>query len=306
MKLLFLQTRSIVTAIKKILANPIEHLLNILVISLLVCAISGIVILDKTNDEWQKNNVSYPQIMVYLNESATNKDVSKLEITVNNFGHDIIKGYQYISREQGLQELQKDQQLKNITSQITDESENHLPNLLIINTRSSDTKILNRLKNRISNIDFVSSVELDEQYAMKLNNLIGFVNNISNILLIFFGVCIVLIIYNLIRLQMFQNQDEITVSRLIGASDSFIMRPLIYYATLQVVIGGLIAFGLINWFIIYIDKLFINMGALFGKGFILSPIGYIQSAQILIILIVFTIFAVFIAVKSILRKYHPR
>lgn len=306
MKLLFLQIRSLGIAVKKILTHPLEHLFNILVISLLVCVIGAALVLDRTNTKWQQTNITYPQIMVYLNESATNKDVSKLEITINNFGKGMIKSYQYISKEQGLLELQQDQQLKNIANQVVNESENNLPNILVINTSNSNSKMLNQLKNRINNLEFVSSVELDEQYAMKLSNLINFVDNISNTMLIFFGVCLILVMYNLIRLQMFQSQDEITVSRLIGASDGFIMRPLMYYAVLQLLFGIIIAFGLINWFITYINGMLTNMWALFGKGFMLSPINYLQLAQILLILIIFTVFAVFIAVQSILKKYHPR
>ena len=306
MRLLSLQIRGICIALKKIITHPVEHILNIIVLSLLICVLSTILILDKTNFQWQKNNVSYPQIMVYLNESATNKEVAKLQITISNFGRNTIKAYRYISKEQGLLELQQDEQLKNITTTLTTEIENHLPNILMIDTNTSNTKILKQLKDKVSNLASVATVELDEQYATKLSNLINFINDTSNIILVFFSICLILVIYNLVRLQMFQSHDEIAISRLIGASDVFIMHPLIYYAIIQIIISFGIAYGLVNWFTIYINNLFTNMRYLFGRSFLLAQLNYTQIGEVLIALLLFTIFAVFIAVQAVLRKYHPR
>lgn len=306
MRLLYLQLRNISVAIKKILASPIAHLLNIIVLSLLVCVLGSILVIGKTNEQWQKNNITYPQLMVYLNENITSKEVSKLEASINSFSNNVIKGYQYISKEQGLQELQKDSQLKEIVTQISHESDNHLPNILLVNTNISNPKTLIQLKNKISNMSFVNSVELDEQYAIKLSNLVNFINNVSDVVLVFFGICLVVVIYNLIQLQMLQSRDEITVSRLIGASNTFIMQPLIYYAIIQILLGIGVSFLLINNFINYINKLLIDMGAMFGKGFLIAPLTSLQLGQILIALTVFTVFAVFLAVQRILAKDHPR
>ena len=239
-------------------------------------------------------------------ESTTAKDVSKLENSINTTQNNIVKSYEYISKEQGLEELQQDEQIKEITNSITEESYNYLPNILIINTNTSNSKLLTKLTQKISNLNHVSLVELDEQYANKITNLIDFINNTSNLLLVFFGISLILVVYNLIRLQMLQNQAEITVTRLIGASDAFIMLPLIYYAVIQILISSTIAFCLINSFIAYINMLFMDMHTLFGKDFILPTLNASQIIQMLLTLIIFSIFAVFIAVQTVLKRYHPR
>jgi cell division transport system permease protein len=306
MKLLHSHGRSIILAISRIISNPFEHLLNIMVITLLSSMLGGVLVINYTNNQWQTNNITYPQITVYLAESASNKDVSKIETTINNFSHNIIKNYQYISKDQGLAELKNDMQTKNITSDIVSDTENPLPNVIIINTNTVNVDVLNQLTRRVSNSPFVTSVQMDEKYALKVGNLINFIKKISNVLLVFFGLSLILTIYNLIRLQMLEGQDEITVSRLIGASDGFIMRPLAYYAIIQMIIAAGASFVLINRFINYLNNLFSNLNNLFGNTFTLIPLSYTQLGEMLVTLIVFTIFAVFIAVQTVFRKNHSQ
>jgi len=224
MKLLHSHGRSIILAISRIISNPFEHLLNIMVITLLSSMLGGVLVINHTNNQWQTNNITYPQITVYLAESAS----------------------------------------------------------------------------------FVTSVQMDEKYALKVGNLINFIKKISNVLLVFFGLSLILTIYNLIRLQMLERQDEITVSRLIGASDGFIMRPLAYYAIIQMIIAAGASFVLINRFINYLNNLFSNLNNLFGNTFTLIPLSYTQLGEMLVTLIVFTIFAVFIAVQTVFRKNHSQ
>ena len=117
---------------------------------------------------------------------------------------------------------------------------------------------------------------------------------------------LIIIIYNLIRLQILQRQDEITISRLIGASDSYIMRPLTYFAAIQVIISAVISFVLVNGFIKYLNFLFIDANSLFGEKFVLSPLTIMQFGEILLTLIIFTIFAVLIAVKTLFRNSYTQ
>ncbi|MBY0378820.1 MAG: hypothetical protein K2P99_00285, partial [Burkholderiales bacterium] len=67
-----------------------------------------------------------------------------------------------------------------------------------------------------------------------------------------------------------------------------------------------VASTLVNCFTTYMNNLFNNMGYLFGRTFQLAQLYYTQIGEVLVTLLLFTIFAVFIAVQAVLRKYHPR
>lgn len=55
------------------------------------------------------------------------------------------------------------------------------------------------------------------------------------------GVALVAVTFNTIRLQILTQQEEIEVSRLLGATDGFVRRPFLYFGALQGLAGGLVA-----------------------------------------------------------------
>jgi len=298
------QLRALTIATKKLISHPLEHLINIIILSLLIGIIVFVVVINNTNLKWQKNDVTYPQIMVSLADNISNKDVTRVQVAVSGFSPNAVKGFQYISKEDALKELQADSQLKDISAEINLESNNTLPNILLINTNTTNTKTLNQLKNKISSFDFVKAVELDENYSNRLDNLLNFINDATYYVLIFFSICLVLVLYNFIRLQMFQNKEEISVSRLIGASDLFIMRPLVYYTIIQVLLGSIIGCVAVDWLIISLNNLANGISVVNNFHFIM--LNTWQVMQLGVSLVVFSIFAVFFAVMAVLRRYHPR
>ena len=306
MKLISAHYRSVHAAIIRIVKNPVEHALNILVISIIVAILSSIFVVTQSSENWERNNIKFPQIMIFLSPDAKQADISKLEAAINKYDQKLVKGYAFISKQQGLNELQQDNRLKNIASDVIADNANPLPDILIVNTSTANAKLLEQLTSRISHMTNVDSVQMDSSYAGKVSDLITFIKHIATMLQITFILVLVLVIYNMIRLQMLLRRDEILVSRLIGASDSFIMRPLAYYAVLQIILGSAIAYVLVNLFINFMNHLFISLNSLFGHSFLLSNLSPLELAEMLGILIIFTIFAVFLAVRWVFKYSYSQ
>ena len=306
MKFLSLNSRSCSAAISRIFKSPTEHLLNILVISIIVAILSSIFVITTSSANWEKNNIKYPQIMIFLSNDAKQADVSKLEATINKYNQKLIQSYKFISKQQGLEELKNDTQLKLVASDVVSDNDNPLPDILIVNTNTTNAKLLEQLTSRIGHMPNVDNVQMDTSYANKVSDLITFIKRIATFLQLVFSIVLVLIIYNMIRLQMLLRRDEILVSRLIGASDSFIMRPLAYYAILQVILGSVVAYFLVNLFVNYMNSLFNSLNSLFGNSFLLSNLAPVQLLEMLGILIIFTIFAVFLAVSWVFKNSYTR
>lgn len=304
MKILSLHYRSLVASFIKIVSYPFEHLLNILTIAVIITALCITLIIGKSVETWQQNTITYPQIVVYLKTNANQSDVSSLEKALNTFNHKDVKSYQFISKAEGLKELQQDSTLKQIASDTFTDNNNPLPDVLVINTNTTNVTLLQTLSNRISNMSFVDNVQMDSNYANKISELVTFINDITHLLQIAFATIMAMVIYNMIRLQMSLRQDEIIVSRLIGASNSFIMRPLIYYATIQILLGAAVAFALGNLFTRFVNNLFANLGILFGQNIVLSGLSHLQMLQVSLFLVVFGIFAVFLAVRWVFRNSY--
>lgn len=306
MKLVSQHRRSLNAAGLNIIKNPLEHGLNILVIAVIIAILSAVCLIGKNIVVWEKGSVNFPQIMVYLQQNAKPADISNIETAINKNSQKIVGSYQYISKEQGLSELQQDKELKSIASDVLSDMSQAVPDVLIVNTNTTDINSLTNLKDKIASLPMVDNVQMDGNYASKVSDLMSFVGKVTGFLEVLFTVVLILVIYNIIRLQMLLRQDEITVSRLIGASDSFIMRPLTYYALLQVVVGALIAFYLVHLFVKFVNGLFLSLNNLFGHAFLLNNLTPVQMAQMLAILIVFSIFAVFVAVQLVFKNKYTQ
>ncbi len=289
-----------------IFRQPFEHLINIIVLALIITICAAGLTLNNSLSHWQQNNLVYPQLMLYLDSSANPADVSNIEKALNKLTKSTIKNYQFISKAQGLAELQQDQQMKSIASDVIDANNNPLPDMFVVNAAISESQILEKLNLQLGQLPMVDNVQLDMQYAGKVNDLMSFARSIGEFAIILFAAVLALVVYNMIRLQMLLKSDAIKVSRLIGASDSFIMRPLIHYAVWQVTLATAIAVGSLHYLTKTLNNMFANFSNLFGKGFQLAPLELLQFGALWLALIIFTIFTVFLAVQWVFRNSYNR
>lgn len=304
-KQIILHYRGFISALSFILKSPFDHLVNILTLTLLIILLGVSLIANQGVNDFKKRNVAFPQMLIYLKSNVNQNDMSTVQNIINRFNRaSLIRNYQFISKEQGLKELQQDEALKQIASDVIIDNNNPLPDVFIINTNTTDRRHLEELKEKLGRQAAVDNIEVNFNYADKLRDLINFISKMFYVLQCILTFTVVIAVYNMIKLQMFLRRDEIVVSRLIGASDSFIMRPLVYYALSQILVATALAFRLVGVLVHFINGLFLQFNGLFGKDFSLSPFTHGQLWQICGVLIIFTIFAVFLAVRSVFRKNY--
>ena len=90
------------------------------------------------------------------------------------------------------------------------------------------------------------------------------------------GVALVIVIFNTIRLQILTKQEEIEVSKLIGATDRFIRRPFLYFGALQGIMGALIAWIIITFGIQMINDNLTELSQLYELSLRLIPMSLFQ------------------------------
>lgn len=292
--------RSLNVAISHLKNKPLEHSFNILVIAVVIALVAIILTINSALNNFEKHNISFPQIAVYLKVNANRNDVSSLEAGLNHQYARQIIGYQFISKTDALNSLQQDQQLKQIASDVN-ATNNPLPDVLLITTNIASSDVINTIAHKIKNMSMVDDVDLDNTYVNKLSDLIAFTRISSHILQIAFIAIFILVIYNMIRLQMMLRQDEILISRMLGASDGFIIAPLMVYAATQVLCSGVLALILVEVFVKFIDSIFLQLNNLFGSAFMLASPSLLDVTQGALILVVFTVFAVLLAVRWVLK-----
>jgi cell division transport system permease protein len=120
---------------------------------------------------------------------------------------------------------------------------NPLPDAFIV---TSDPSSLEALAADLAKLPLVAHVQADAAWARRLAAIAAVGRLALWLLSALLGIGLVAVTFNTIRLQILTQRDEIEVSKLIGATDSFIRRPFYYLGLLQGLIGGAIALAIVG------------------------------------------------------------
>jgi cell division transport system permease protein len=212
--------------------------------TLLICLAIGVtltlpsvmyIVLD--NLKSLANNVkSESQISVFLSIQHTDDMLKNIK---NNLEKNVaIKSIKFVSKEDALKQLSA----SSLNKEILDSLEsNALPDAFFIEPNELDNSALETLKNELSGLDGVQEVVLDGAWIKRLNYLLALGKKAIFIMVILLAIALIAVIGNTVRMQILTQLAEIELSRLIGATNSFIRRPFLYAGALYGLIGGLLA-----------------------------------------------------------------
>lgn len=300
MKILILHSRSLLNALRRIITSPIEHLLYIASIACVISLFILSLVFGHNIDLWQQTNINYPQVTVYLKANATTNNISTVEKFINKYNNKVVNGYQYISKEQALSNLNITESLAQDMSQSINNFSNPLSDVIIISTKTANNKLLDKLQHSLASLSIIENISLDMQYASKISNILKLTNYAISSLSLVFLLILILIIYSLIKLQLFTRTEEVIISRLIGAPNNFISRPLVHYIMLQVVVSFILASYLIKLIIELINSNLIQV-ELISNTFQLTNLSMLNYCIIFIGLLIFSYSVIFITIRLIFK-----
>lgn len=154
----------------------------------------------------------------------------------------LIEHSQIIPPEQGLKQLAE---RLNIT-QLDLSTNNPLPPVVVAQVRTRNAQAYLELQTQIQQNPLVESIATGGQWIERLKKLSLFFNELSGWLLALFGLTVLFVVGNTLRLELEARRQELLLMALIGATRRYMLRPLLYDGAVMGLFGGLIAGGLIN------------------------------------------------------------
>ncbi|MBV8049100.1 MAG: ABC transporter permease [Paludibacterium sp.] len=238
----YLHAQSAKGALAKILRQPFGSLLNLLMLSVALALPLSLFQAIASLQDWAGRLTATPQITLYMEQSAEAADISAVNTTLHK--HPEVQSFVFISKGQAL----KDMEARNGLSGLSDGlGANPLPDAFVVTPTTLDPRELDMLQKELSGLPMVESAQFDASWAKRLFAMISLGRQLTWFLAGVLGVALVLVTHNTIRMQILARRDEIEVTKLIGAPDSFIRRPFMYHALWQGILAALIAWGLTCW-----------------------------------------------------------
>lgn len=235
--------------LRRLRTSPVSSLLNVLVIGVALSLPTGGYVLLQNVKNLSDKLVGAPQLSIFLGMSVNQDEIARISKQLQQ--HDNISHIEFVPREQALLQLQQSTGLADVTGGL---AQNPLPHAFIVYPKSKDIQSLEALRDELKTWPKFDHVQLDSAWVRKLEALLKFGRLAVLILSVLLSFALVAITFNTIRLQILTRHEEIEVSKLIGASNSFIRRPFLYFGLVQGLLGGSAA-----WLIITVSLSLLNV-----------------------------------------------
>ncbi len=265
-------------------------------ITLIVVGLSLLISYNVNNfTETIKKDVT---IVVFLNQETTSEELISIKDEIAMF--DNVATIDIKTKDEAKKEMMAESEVFDATMSTWPESDNPLRDSYLIKVH--DIEQINDTVDKIKNFEKVEVVDYGEGMVEKLVDAFKLVQQITIIIVVILIVVTIFLIINTIKLTIFSRKREISIMRLVGASNLTIKIPFVIEGMLIGMIGSIIPIVVaIYGYIVFYDRF---EGQLFSPLIKLvspEPFIYIVSGIILLIGIVVGMFGSGRAVRKYLK-----
>jgi cell division transport system permease protein len=209
-----------------------------------------------------------------------------------------------IGRDQALAEFRA---MSGFSEALNSLASNPLPAVIIVTpaTDQAHPAALERLSDHLKALPGVDIAQLDLQWVQRFHAITEIAGRAVWVLATLLGIAVVLTVFNTIRLEIQARQQEIEISKLIGATDAFIRRPFLYSGFWYGALGGLLCWLLVTFSLWLLNAPVARLAGLYESAFALSGMSFDTVLLLLCASTLLGLAGSWIAVGRHLRRIDP-
>jgi len=228
--------------------NNVVSFASILVMTMTLFVLGSILFVGATLDASLNQIRDKVDINVYFVTEAPEEDILALKRSLESLSE--VASVEYVSREQALERFRSRHENDQLTLQALDElGENPLGANL--NIKAKETSQYEGIAEFLGNESALSTVDdipiidkvnyfQNKNAIDKLSEIIDSSETFSLIIIAILVIASVIITFNTIRLAIYTSKDEISVMKLVGASNSYIRGPFVFEGIMYGIVSALI------------------------------------------------------------------
>ncbi|MET0319255.1 MAG: permease-like cell division protein FtsX, partial [Duganella sp.] len=261
---------------------PGSFLFNILVVAIaLALPFMGATLLDNVRPMSEQMSVD-PELSIFLKQDTPRPQAQELAVLLRQAVPDKQARIIFTEREKALDTLKEKSGLADV---LTTLGENPLPDSYVVKLDAfrlaQSGADVDQLADALRALPGVESVQVDSAWVKRLAALLNILRLALLLLAATLGTVVVAVIFNTIRLQVMTQREEILVSKLIGATDSFIHRPFYYTGALLGLCSGGLALGAVTLALRPLNTAIAEFARLYASEFQLVPLSPVLMASLL-------------------------
>lgn len=227
--------RSIRDAFKSVVRNFSLSLASISCITITLIIIACALVLSQNVQNFTTEIERDVTIVVFLNSDVTDEDRNNFEVSIKKLSN--VDSYTFQSKADVKREMENDSELSAVLKEWSDE-DNPLKDTYKVKVIEVDE--IGKTAKQIEQLDGVNTVQYGEGLVEQLVGAFDIVKKITVIAAIALVVVTVFLIINTIKLTIFSRKREISIMRLVGASNHRIKLPFVVEGIILGIIGSII------------------------------------------------------------------
>lgn len=186
---------------------------------------------------------------VYFNDTISENEMMNIKEEIEAFPN--IKQVTYISRAEARKKFTELQKLKGRTAVLESlkefsESENPLPaSLTVIASELADYNAINDSLRNERYATYFSNISDNQKVIARLSNITGTIKNLGVFLVVIFVLITIMVMFNTIRLAIYNRREEVEIMRLVGATNWYIRLPFIIEGVIYALLATIVTTALI-------------------------------------------------------------
>ncbi|TMX44198.1 permease-like cell division protein FtsX [Vibrio sp. Hep-1b-8] len=252
--------------------RPMGNILTLAVISMALAMPSALYLLGKNISAASSNVTSPSQVSAYIKENTPEARIMVLKDQIESM--EDVAEVNYISPQQGLDDLSQYSGFEHALSLLDDYA---LPGVLVITPSEDDNQMIKQLVQRISDEEGITDVRLDEDWLARLDAIKNLVSGIVITLSLLMLASVFLIVGNTLRFNVLANKEEIQTMKLIGATNSYILRPYLYSGMWFGLLGAVSAWILTAIITVLLNSSVEKLALLYDSHFRLVGLSWDES-----------------------------
>lgn len=282
--------------IKLFLQSPLTSMLNLLVVGISVALPLGLFTLVSNLQTLSDRVPAEAQITVFLLPDSGAGDVARVKKLLE--GLTGVVDVKLLSKQVALESLQSSSGMRELLAGLDG---NPLPDAFSL--RTVEGQLSDAALQTIKADQAVEFLQQDSDWAKRLEGFVALGRESVLTIAVLFGTGLLLITANLVRMQILTRRDEIEVSKLIGATDSFIRRPFLYFAATQGLLGGGIGIGVVAIALSRLNEPVLALAKLYNESFTLHLPAAWSLMAILVAVMAFSLLGAILSVSRHLREF---
>ncbi|MCL2917202.1 permease-like cell division protein FtsX [Shewanella litorisediminis] len=282
--------------------NPVSSLMTMAVLGVSLSLPAALQVLVKNADSITQSWNNAAEISLFIEEGKNEQAIQSLISRIKVYPE--VAEVHYINRDEALAEFQR---LSGFGEALSYLDSNPLPAVVtVLPTEKYSSPIGAReLLTKLEREQGVSFGRLDIEWLERLQAVVRLLERTVLALAALLVVAVVLIIGNTIRLAIMNRRNEIEVMKLVGATEAFIQRPFLYTGIWYGVIGGMLAWIIINLLVWYLDGAIAELLGLYGSDIEMASLSFTELVQLVFLASFLGWLGSYLSVRQHLRAIEP-